>query len=186
MSTSPIPTRKLSIRSESFSKKGRETDSSKNGKFLWHLRVLREDRGRLGAFFCISPRPRDERLSNCSLPGKGNKTMIRFCGLLGLLIEETACAASGNHPACQKCRAENAEPVPALSNGERKPPRRRCACGRAFIPGSNRQGSCPRCSEQKEKEHNRARCRRYYQKKILKKSGSHGLEAKFGNQIAVF
>lgn len=118
------------------------------------------------------------------------KSDMIHCATLGLAID--ARTGAGKHPLCRGCRSqalgENGpliKPLGSFTVATKLKLKKRCECGRYFIPRSNRQKSCPRCAAQNEKKQNRARCRRYYQKKNFKKSESHGLEAKFQNQLGI-
>ncbi len=107
------------------------------------------------------------------------------CLLLGFQVGH--CTGSGEHPLCRKCLGQVAPPPKRAIQDEPETPvtrrgiRRRCECGRAFIPGSNRQRVCERCGEVT----GRKRKAEWARKKSKGKSESRRLEAKLTNEIGI-
>ncbi len=65
---------------------------------------------------------------------------MKNCAVLGFSIDEDSCIASGKNRACQRC-LQDEEARAGTSTVKRA--RKRCECGRAFSPTSNRQKSWP-------------------------------------------
>ncbi len=107
-----------------------------------------------------------------------------FCSIVGFEIEQEACAVSGNHFLCRKCRearqpAESPGDLTAglLPRGVVRGVRRRCGCGRPFIPGSNRQKFCPTCQDGSY----RKKAREWDRNNRVKRSVIREFEPKFRN-----
>jgi hypothetical protein len=82
------------------------------------------------------------------------------CQILGYSIQqETVCTASGNNPLCRKCLGLEEKTVRPESG--KKESRKRCECGWAFLPKSNRQERCERCQKQNERDKTRGRVARF-------------------------
>ncbi len=80
--------------------------------------------------------------------------MKEFCAIVGFQIDrERDCRSSGKHPACRECMGM--ERVAVDPRGRKKTARKRCECGRPFIPGSNRQRFCEKCGGQAERKRKR-------------------------------
>ncbi len=94
------------------------------------------------------------------------------CALLGFMIDKDSCFATGENPLCRKCRGEEETPA-TLPHGKRKA-RKRCKCGRGFLPKCNRQKFCETCQEVNERNQNRIRKARSRRKETDSKPISGG------------
>ena len=86
-----------------------------------------------------------------------------YCAILGFRIDrEMVCTASGNHPPCRKCMGRK-EKADDNQTGRRRA-RKHCACGRVFLPKSNRQEHCERCRRWNDDEKARLRMANFRRK----------------------
>jgi hypothetical protein len=91
--------------------------------------------------------------------------MIIHCEILGMQIDrEAVCCASGNHPLCRKCQAQDLEEPLLLPPDGKRRSRRRCECGRIYILKGNRQRFWPKCQQLTANQKNRE-----YQARFRKK-----------------
>lgn len=95
------------------------------------------------------------------------------CAVLGFSIDPDAVCSTkaGKQSECRKCEAGRKSgkgggniTTPVDSPGEKRKARKRCECGRLFLPKSNRQERCERCRKWNNNEKTRARMARFRKK----------------------